>query len=70
MATSVVLKTSTDSTPAATQSTAADRAEDADEEAESDPENSELAQRFADWSSVTAALREKLTTAALDKTFE
>ncbi|XP_058232511.1 transferrin receptor 1b [Hemibagrus wyckioides] len=45
-------------------------AENKDEEAESKQEVYEPAQLFADWSSVTVALRENLTTKALDKTLQ
>ncbi|KAF4075617.1 hypothetical protein AMELA_G00220850 [Ameiurus melas] len=45
-------------------------AEDADGEPKSEPNDSEPSQSFADWSSVTAALREKLTTANFRKSLQ
>ncbi|KAB5533322.1 hypothetical protein PHYPO_G00130410 [Pangasianodon hypophthalmus] len=44
--------------------------DDGDEEPESVLDNDKPADRFASWSSITGALREKLTTAALEKTLQ
>lgn len=54
-------------TPVTVSSTTANT-EDADEQPETELDNTIPTERFTDWKSVTMALREQLTTTALDKT--
>lgn len=56
--------------PPAILSHVTENAKNKDEEAESKQEVYEPARLFADWSSVTVALRENLATEALDKTLK
>lgn len=65
MATPVTLSSGTNAVTSPSRSTTAD----ADEEPESEHKHREPNQPFMDWISITAALREKLTSETLDKTF-